>query len=437
MTHQHPRSTPRPDRALVRLSTALHPTPAQAASLAHLEAVAQACQSHMLAWYRHGGLTDPASPLSAPSPRSRVTVPEISIDDLAGVCSAFFPGVSPSLVRGVASQVHRATRRYHGRTVPAETLQTGFQHVHVPLDAGIQATGPDRVWIDGLDTAVVADLWQLPLGLTGALVSAGQAFQHGTERAIGTMLRAASDGYRPALSDLDVTLRRYGALLGADGPRVPGGPTVPARADHATLRRVTRPDGTPGWTVTWSMRIPHGWLPVAKVSDAVGVDVGLRRVLTAASGGGRWMVEGHPAIDLNLAFVSVSTSALVRRSVFEQQAAELDEVLKVLLSHAVIGVERTNWIRMSSSLDGRERVARMMMTGATAVLDWVRALSPVTGSRVVEVSPTGSSGTCSECDQSGTVTEWQFTCGTCTHSDDADVNAARYMRRRALEEAGS
>ena len=149
------------------------------------------------------------------------------------------------------------------------------------------------------------------------------------------------------------------------------------------------------------------------------------------------MVEGHPAIDLNLAFVSVSTSALVRRSVFEQQAAELDEVLKVLLSHAVIGVERTNWIRMSSSLDGRERVARMMMTGATAALDWVRALSPVTGSRVVEVSPTGSSGTCSECDQAGTVTEWQFNCGTCTHSDDADVNAARYMRRRALEEAGS
>ena len=436
MTHHDPRST-RPDRKLVSLSTALHPSPAQAAAFAHLAAIAQACQSHMLAWYRHGGLADPASPLSDPSPLSRVTVPGISVDELADVCSAFFPGVSPALMRGVASQVHRATRRYHGRTVPAETLQTGFQHVHVPLDAGIQATGPDRVWIDGLDTAVVADLWQLPLGLTGALVSAGQAFRHGTERELGTMLRAASDGYRPALSDLDVTLRRYGALLGADGPRLPGGPAVPARADHATLRRVTQPDGTPGWTVTWSVRIPHGWLPAATVADAVGVDVGLRRVMSAANGRERWMVEGHPAIDLNVAFVSLSTSALVRRSVFEQQAAELDEVLKVVLAHEVVGVERTNWTRMSGRVDGRERVTRMMMTGATAVLDWVRALSPVTGSRVVEVSPTGSSGTCSECGQSGTVTSWQFTCGACGHSEDADVNAARVMRRRALEEAGS
>ncbi|MDP9766278.1 zinc ribbon domain-containing protein [Deinococcus enclensis] len=436
MTHHDPLST-RPDRTLVRISTALHPTPAQAASFAHLEAIAQACQSHMLAWYRQGGLADPSSPLSDPSPRSRVTVPAISIDDLAGICGTFFPGVSPSLVRGVASQVHRATQRYHGRTVPAETLQTGFQHVHVPLDAGIQAAGPDRVWIDGLDTTVVADLWQLPLGLTGALVNAGQAFRHGTERELGTMVRAASDGYRPALSDLDVTLRRYGALLGPQGQAWSGGPAVPARADHATLRRVTRPDRTPGWTVTWSVRIPHGWLPAVHVDDAVGVDVGLRRVLTAASGQDRWMVEGHPAIDLALAFVSVSTSALVRRSVFEKQAAELDEVLKKVLAHTVVGVERTNWTRMSGTVKGRQRVARMMMTGATSVLDWVQALSPVTGSPVVEVSPTGSSCTCSGCDQSGTVTAWQFTCGTCGHSDDADANAALVMRRRALEEAGS
>jgi Putative transposase DNA-binding domain len=404
--------SPAADAQLLRLHTPVYPTPAQAARLqdwqrqvADMQRAARAGQLPL-----DRGLPALTRAILAARPAGR--------DEPA------------ALWRGVASQLLRSVASRPPTPDPA-TLR-------LPLDLGVQAVGDLHVHLSGWETLLLADLWRLPLGLSAALVGSGERHRQQLQARLAAA-RAADRAMDPrALVALHRLGRTHAPLLTlpAGPPPAPAVVRRPERATHATLVPVTADDGQAGWAIGWSLRVPPGWLPRATRHDTAGVDPGVRQLVTWADATrhghlphrglptGDWRPHPghggpHPLAD-----------ALVRRAQFERLSPALDRMLRHLLGYDALAVEATRWSGLRA-LGRTSSVEAMARTGLTSLLPWLEALGPLTGTRVQRVSPWHSSHRCGHCGRPGQRDAQHFECAVCGR-EDADVSAARYLRRRAL-----
>lgn len=406
-------------RPLLRLSTALHPSAEQAAILEFLLQAATGLEAAL----RHaqgdwgalpGDLHRAAMGETLP-PRSPSTpVPTDLVARLRATLPEPWATLPPPLLRGVIAQATRPPG------------QAG-----VPLDGAILAVDDLHVHIEGMPELLLADLWRLPLGLTGVLLADGHAQLarvHGWIREAEAADRA---GERRGPRRLRALAGQYGPLwartLPAPLPDVPDVQRV-----HATLRPYRPPGGEPGWTVTWGLRVHDpAWLPPASRADTVGVDVGVQRLITWASATETASINapiqppGAPGPTGGPAGLLVD--AILRRAHFQRRATDLDRALRAILAYRDIAVEDAHW----HDLAGTPELQEMMLSGVTELPHWLRELSRVTGSRTRGVSAWHGSHRCGGCGRPGEREGPRFTCVACGVSD-ADANAARWYRRLGL-----
>ncbi|UQN08824.1 hypothetical protein [Deinococcus sp. QL22] len=174
------------------------------------------------------------------------------------------PGVWPSVI----SQFHTRFKRPQD---PAYTSEPSL-----PLDLHIQAIGDMHVHITGQPDPIVADLWRVPLGLTEALVCIGNDHLRAVQQQLETIRTADTAGSPAALTQLHDLIRLHGPVI----CRCAGQPAVqrtrPHRAGFADLTCQIDVDGQAIWLLTFTVRVPPRWLPLAYRHDTIGVDVGIR-----------------------------------------------------------------------------------------------------------------------------------------------------------------
>lgn len=408
-----------PDHQLIRMTTRLFPSLLQAARFeewARAIHTAQRTVAHTLA-------------STAARGEGVLVMPRLSQAEIEGlllqVCPDL-PGVLPPEVwRGVASLLLSQWRPLMGRAAPVDELCRVTQGL-VPLDMAVHAVGAMTVHIEGEPEAIIADLWRLPAGLTGALLATGADRQREVQADLGRWRQADREGEPRALVRLHSLACRYGPMLHGGAPGLGVQREQPHRARHATLQRVRLPGGQDTWVIEWSIRVPPAWWPAANRADVVGVDVGIRAPLTWACGSeqgqlsrgllqtGDWRAggTGSPVAD-----------AVVRRAQFERLSGPLDDALRQILRYTHVAIERTEW----GGLQPGVREA-MDLTGVTSVLAWLVRLGRLSGTRVLPIAPEGTSVHCASCGQEGRLSGSLFLCPQCPPAD-RDFNAARYMRR--------
>ena len=390
------------NRHLIVLTTELHPTAAQNAQLHAMEAQCRCLRADHLA------------SVGAGVGSSRPPAPEM------GMAHSSLP---QPVMDGIRSQVRTALAR--STDVPM------YDTVHVPLDEAVQAIRENAVTIEGITDPVVCDLWLLPLGLAQALRNGVERAQTVLEEQLAPARNAVVHGYLAALDELDALHRRHRHLLTTVAD-VRGAPAdAPHRVGHATLRRVVRPDGVSTWVIDWSVRVPDGWLPRADTDDVVGVDVGMRNVVSWASAHGQGQI-GRAALlygGYDPALHPLTNSSL-RREFFRAHEDEVNVALRSLLRYRVIAVEGMNWAHLAQT--NRSAVQAMQCSGAAHLHGWLQALSPLSDSCVVAVPARGSSQRCARCGQKGAAYAGLFSCDHCGSTLDSDLNAASNHRQRAV-----
>lgn len=449
------------DATLIQLPTALSLTPDQQLRVELLAHQTQRLRAALCSWTwarTSGGDPDLTAHLhrvtkvgiaSLRPPEGQGTVPMTSRAEVTSCLQRTVDegGLSlpPATVTALASRLAKEVRPLAERRVHAGQLPQPDPDPRVPLDEDIIAVDPHHVHVAGWPEFLTADLWRLPLRLGEALTDSGAATLHRiAEEAQGLQSRDR-DGDPTALAALRKLTLRHGAVWGREGSAGTVSRADPHRSGHATLHLRTVPSGSAEWVVTWSIRIPAGWLPPADRGDVVGVDPGVRAPLTWAAGGcggqlrpPRLPMETSPGCPPDASSAERLTDAVIRRAQYARLAPELDETLRTLLSYRVVGVEDTRWVSMTD--DGLTWPREVMTTtGVTEVLGWLRALAPVTGTRVVRVPPWGGSHRCGRCGGVGTreIGTNFFACRACGHAGDADLNSAQYYRWWVLHEESS
>ena len=410
------------DRVLLRVSTPLHPSPAQTVYLQWLVDTAAALYLALqhtagmpaalpaaLQTAATGAFLPPAPPPAGVSP------------ELEGLVRAALPAawaaVPDALIRGV---VRAFTQDPSGRFRPQVELDTAL----VPVDAF-------HVHVTGLRDLLVADLWRQPLGVSDVLLADGFQHQAALAAQVQDVLAADQHGDRWALAHLARLARQVGPRLHRGLPASVADAQGAERV-YATLRPYRALGGTSNWTVTWGVRVPTGFLPDAYRDDTVGVDVGVHHLISWVSGTHAGQVPA-PRLPTGAwraptGDVTPLAAAAVRHAQFQRWAAELDRTLRALLTYRRVAIEGTHW----RPLDGTPELEAMALSGMTEVAHWLSEFGRVTGTRVERISPWQGSGQCGQCGRAGRREKRQFHCPACGSHADADLNAAAWYRRQAL-----
>lgn len=409
------------NRPLLTLSVVIHPTQEQAAKLQALLGAVAGIDQAVRHVHRGGEALRlamqrvAAGEMLALQPVSRLGTSVASmvtaIRDELPTAWQFLPTAT---LQGLAARYARA---------PAQPAQPS-----APLDAALTVVDAQHIHIEGWPELLIADVLRQPLNVPAALQATGQRrFQEltGTVTAVHAHDQA---GDRQALGRLTTLARRFGPLLGRE---VPSSPLCFSEVDivHATLRTYTLPDGSQDWAITLALRVSVDWLPRAHRHDTVGVDVGIRRLLTWVSDSGSSAVNA-PALPVADWDVSDEAEpfvlAMVRRAQFLRSVDDLNHALLELLTYQTVAIEGTRW----SGLAGTPELASMQATGITEVRHWLSELGRVTGTRVIPVSAWQGSHRCGTCGRFGFRDGAQFTCRACGITRDADFNAAMWYRRQ-------
>ncbi len=431
------------DRQLLSCSTPIYPTDEQEPTLRDLQRQVRALHLGLTTWVQGGAAADLTALLALagdgnvfPPLTGPVQVRALSEAQWRQEVLAALPRsctLPEALLMGVISQAYRRFKPILGRQVKSSSVPTPHAELHLPLDAAVTPVGAYHVHLDGLGSLLLADIWRLPLGLSSALHRKGRQVWSEVQGQVDRAHRAAIGGYQAAARDLCHLAERYGPLM--DLPAVPAedpvSPEEPHLAGRATLQSVRRPDGTLGWVIVWMVRVPADWLPGWTRADTVGVDVGVHQVISWVDQTETGGVPGRlspPSLDK----IGQETlaRAVERRIEFEALGDQRDATLRHLLSYRSVAIEDTRWTGLAARHP--EAVDQMRRSGATEVLPWLSTLAHLTGTRVVRVPPGHTSHRCGRCGSPGQVHRDRriFTCdlSTCSWTEDADLNAARYMR---------
>lgn len=302
----------------------------------------------------------------------------------------------------------------------------------LPLDEATCAVDEFQVNMPGFSEPVVYDAWALPTALMEALLIEADAkvmeinahWQSLLERA----LRGDSEAL-PAMTSLYESARPW---LGREPTRWLDR-SQPHRYQHVSLVREVEGSEV-RWRLHWTMRIPASYLPRATVDDAMGIDLGYRQVVTAATAAGvssvarqirppdnwpQWEKDDQSPLLL----------AQIRRACFEPHRAALEGLLMAALGHREVRLEATDWEGLHDH-GITHAVTGMQLTGARYFAEWLEILKKASGTVITRVEAAGSSSHCFRCGASVKRPSpyTQVYCPQCAAWEDADINSARWIR---------
>ncbi|THF70957.1 hypothetical protein E7T06_05220 [Deinococcus sp. Arct2-2] len=400
------------DHELIRVTVQLFPTPSQDATFrAWLAALTQA----------NGALTTVLHGTTL-----RAGAPALTRDEIAYLLTLVSPALEASLPPSVwPSVISQCCTRFQRRR------DSSASEPSLPLDVQIQAIGEMHVHVTGQPDLVVADLWRLPLGLTEALVCTGNDHVRAVQHQGHTLRTADTAGSPAALTQLHDLIRLHGPVIGRPPGHTGVHRTQPHRAQFADLTCQIGVDGKEIWLLTCTVRVPPGWLPRAHRQDTVGVDVGVRALVTwaDATDAGQLLRTTLPVGDWRPQQpATLLSAAWVRRMQFERTQAGLDQVIRHLLTYRRVAIEQLAWRGLTAGI--REA---MTLNGVSSLGVWLTGLGRLTGTVVCAVNPAGTSVQCGQCGQRGVLQANRvFRCQNCGDID-RDTNAARSIRRVSLE----
>lgn len=439
------------DATLIQLSTPLHLTADQHVRVDRLALQTQQLRAALCAWTwarTLGGDPDLTAHLrrvtrqglpSLRPPEGQGAVPPLSLAEVTTCLRRTLAESDLTLptatVTALAVNLVKQLKPLTGRRVYAGQLPQPDPDPRVPLDGDTLAVDPYHVHVTGWPELLVCDLWRLPLGLGDALTASGATALHGLAHEAQRLQQRDRDGDPGALAALHDLAWQHAPVWGRTGTPGPVAQTRPHRSGHATLHQQEAPDGTRQWVITWSVRVPAAWLPRAGHRDVVGVDPGVRHPLawcdgTRAGYMERGSLTGSTApLSAGAAPTTLFADAVRRHAWFARTATALDTTLRLLLTYKTVAIEDTHWAALADDGHAWPRDV-MTLTGVTDVLPWLRALAPLTGTRVRRVPAWHASQGCGKCGCRGIrdIAANEFRCRRCSHRGCADVNAAMYAR---------
>lgn len=336
----------------------------------------------------------------------------------------------PAEVMGRLIEIELRRLQPYGNGVRAGRALPLLPLTRLPLDTAARPVDAHHVQIAGLEDSVVADIWELPTDVAGALlIEADEYVAHYSALAEGLKIRVLR-GDSEAASELHQLHQQAWPWLDRH-PQLTRDPSRPHRYQHVSL--VRQEDGL---TLDWTVRIPGGYLPQAQNPDGFGIDLGYRRVATAIGTGGVTQVERQAEVRGGLPQPSDDSRALyvdsiLRRCVLDAHRGALEALLWQALRHKDVSMEAINWTGMRERGRAPWAAEAMTLLGARTFTRWLQMLAAVTGTRLHLINPAGTSTTCHQCGGAGE-RPWPYThlhCPTCDTWTDADHNSAAVIRQ--------
>ncbi|MEF2277019.1 zinc ribbon domain-containing protein [Deinococcus sp. YIM 134068] len=432
---------------LISASTPLHPTSTQAQALGAMWSATQGLHLTVRGWLRavgrglHLHVREAFWQVSDGHLLPRVDdhrLIDIRLDALHQLSQVTHADLPPPWQRAIPGEVLQRlldieVRRLQpfghgvraGRALPLLPLS------RLALDAAARPVDAHHVLIAGLSEPVVADVWSLPDDIAEALLVEADE-QVARAAALADVLKSrVLCGDTGAASELYRLHQTAWPWLGRQ-PKLTRDPDRPHRYQHVSLVQQAG-----GLALDWTVRVPAGYLPPARRGDGFGVDLGYRRVVTAASAAGVTSVERRAEIRAGLPAPADDARALyvdstLRRCVLDAHREELEALLRQALTHTDVNIEAINWAGIRDRGGAPWAAEAMALLGAPTFTRWLRMLAPASGTRVHLIDPAGTSRTCWRCGGAGE-RPWPYThfhCPACGTWTDADHNSAALIRQR-------
>ncbi|WP_161882796.1 zinc ribbon domain-containing protein [Deinococcus alpinitundrae] len=437
---------------LLSAVTPLRPTVAQTVRLRSLMSAGEGLHSAVRLWLRAVGdgqclplrqaLSAVAEGGSLPSVRDEtfVHVPRSAHAELGESTSASLPRPWRDLLPDetfttMLSIEARRLQRFDS-PAPAGRVSPLWPLPRLPLDLAVRPLDAYHIVMDGSADPIVADLWALPDDLSVALLAQAGTHAREVESRRADLMACIQGG------DLGMATELYRLAHlrpSAHEDRLAGhrpDRSRPHRVDHASLVRTTDIAGRERFQIEWTLRIPHGYLPKADIDDTLGIDLGYRRLATAASAEGRWTVErrvdvreGLPEPAAHL-LAELLAHAQVRRMLLDLHRTDIEALVRRALRFRQVNLERLDWPGLIAHGDVPWCPEAMALLGAPSITDWISLLAPVSGTRVELVDPSNTSTTCHRCGGRGLRPRpyTEFVCPSCGPMD-ADLSGALAIRR--------
>lgn len=396
---------------LLLTPTTLHPTTEQADALSRLTNEARDLHLWVRRFLRlrgagvhlslHDALRGAASGADLPEvdDARQIQVPYAALDELRALQFTTMPDgwrhvprvTACAIIRANLSRLKARTSARAGQLLPLLPLTA------VPVDGAAQILDDYHALIDGVGP-VICDTWALPADLMGALLLEADERSREARRSITAVRDRILSGDAAALS----TLYASAAAVTQQARRLPAtqfDPGRPHRVAYARLTVTTDPDGQVRPVIEWSVRVPWGHRPRAVMDDTLGVDLGVRHLVTLADARAAWPVPRPthlrelPAPDPSDA-AQLLLHARMRREVLEAARPGLEAALDRALTYRRVNVEDLNYVRMREHGGAPWAPAAMRLSGAALWPTWLELLAEVTGTQVRRVDPAGTSSAC-------------------------------------------
>ncbi|AIZ45171.1 hypothetical protein QR90_08735 [Deinococcus radiopugnans] len=399
----------------------------------------------------HGPVTagHPRRPARALPPLDQLNAEVRAARDALG----WTPAVPPGALRWMTAETARewraaGQRRPHG-PLPGPWPPSRAPELH--LDNAVQVLDPVTLHLACLDAdeLIPADLY-LPTPYWHALLRRQQR-RAAHERARCDTLEHtwldAGDG--KAAAELLTRRARGGPWTELPWPAVPDAlPGDPVSREGTVLRWVTG-DGLPGrWVAEWTFGTGDVMAPPWVFDDVLGVDLGYHHPFACASGGLSTLTPrpfrgsfAPPPLQASNARTAPPrhgawARARHRRALFLRLRPIFEAHLDLALQHRAVAIEQVAWGGFARR--GFPFASYALDVGLVAWLAWLDALATSHGVRVLRVPPAYTTRTCSACLRVGPrpASGQPFRCVGCGYSAQADLNAARVIRRRGLAKLG-
>ncbi|QFP75022.1 zinc ribbon domain-containing protein [Deinococcus sp. AJ005] len=438
----------------LRLTTRIHPSPAQHARLQLMWDTLLAAQSALTTWlYHHAGggthsLLTTASrqagslPVTTPRPlRSLPTLTQIEDEVRYARDALGWAQVLPaSALRWMAAETAREWRGCPHGPLPGPWPQDRAPELH--LGNAVQLRDAVTLQVAPLspNELVTADLY-LPGPYWTALLRR-QRRRQDHEHARHDVLERAwlDDRDRGAAKELLARRARGGPWAEWSWPDLPEPlPGEPISRERTVLRWVAG-NGLPGrWVAEWAFSAGDGVAPRWVIDDVLGVDIGYHHPFACASGTLNTLTPrpfqgsfAPPGLSGHAFFHGAWARARHRRAMFLRLLPLFETQLDLALQHRAVATEQVAWGGFAQR--GFPFTSYALDVGLVAWLTWLDALAPQHGVRILRVPPAYTTRTCSACMRLGPrpASGQPFCCVGCGHTSQADLNAARVIRRRGL-----
>ncbi|OLV17221.1 zinc ribbon domain-containing protein [Deinococcus marmoris] len=437
----------------VVLTTPIHPSVDQAAQLHEMWRVLLVAQ-HALVTYLHHRAAGGAATLTAIAsgqwhegpPSSGSGPPDLTLRALdaefrvARDALGWGQFVASSALRWMVAETAREWRLRRTGAEPGRWTLDRAVELH--LDNSVQIGDPVTLSVVGVMGGLSADLF-LPRAYWRAMIRRQRRRVEAEGARLDALERRWLDqGDGGAAAELFSRRARVGLRSALPDPGAPSDRDLVSR-ERVVFRHVPGAEGLPPrWAAQWAFDVADVPFPRWTQDDVIGVDLGYRYPFAVATTHQAALVprpfrgdfaaptlnaqQGNHLQPADLA----RARAEHRRSLFMRLLPIYEAQLALVLRHRVVALEQMAWGGFTRR--GSRFASYAQDVGLLAWLDWVDALAPHHGVRVVKVQPAYTSRTCSRCGWVGArpLSGKRFCCVVCGYSLAADANAAAVIRAR-------